>query len=89
MGQPAGPKAVSSTTSLDLSSDVAAIRADAICLSTYIDPSIFTVISSPGPRVPIPIPIQEGRRYVWELRSCLPLSPGETPLPETHPGYTT
>lgn len=32
---------------------------------------------------------KEGQRSVWELRSCLPLSPGETPLPETHPGCST
>lgn len=60
--QPAGPKTVSSSTRcLDVFSDVAAIRADVIFLSTYTDPSIFSVISSPGHRVLLPRSLRKDR----------------------------
>lgn len=54
MGWPAGPKTVFSTKRLDLVSDATRIRSDVIFLPMYINPSIFSVISSPGPEVPVP-----------------------------------
>lgn len=54
MGQPAGAKTLSSTTCLDLLSDVVTIHPDAIFFSTYTDPSIFSVISNPGLRSSVP-----------------------------------
>lgn len=61
MGQPAGPKTVSSTMCLDLFSDVATARSDVIFLSTYTDLSISSVVSSPGPRVPLPGSLRKDR----------------------------
>lgn len=61
MGQPAGLKTGFSTACLDLVSDVTTIRSDVIFLPMYINPSIFSVISSPGPEVPVPGSLRKDR----------------------------
>lgn len=65
MGQPAGPKTVSSVTCLDLFSDVVTIHADAIFSSMYTDPSIFSVISIPGLRSPAPGSLRKDKVEVF------------------------